>query len=288
MISVIFSVCYISKNSPVLIGTGHTLIMVFCAKAKIVDKEKIERGYWRLRLSGCGDIAGKSMPGQFLHILCQDFSKKSCDKKSPILRRPISIHRILAPDIIEILFKVVGQGTCLLSQKEIGQPLDILGPIGNGFKIARGKEALLVAGGIGIAPLYALAESLRRGGEDVCLFMGGKTSEDILCKDELRNLGIEVKIATDDGSLGHHGLVTDLLPTTHPLPTLYACGPQNMLKEVAKIAKKRGALCQVLLEERMACGIGACMSCVCPTKEGKYVRVCVDGPVFDAEEVDWE
>jgi len=263
--------------------------MVFCAKAKIVDKEERKRDYWRLRFSGCGDIAGKSRPGQFLHILCQDFSKKSCDKKSLILRRPISIHRILAPDRIEILFKVVGQGTGLLSQKEVGQEIDVLGPVGNGFRIdPEEKETILVAGGIGVAPLYALTESLRRAGKDVCLFMGGKTSEDILCKDELRNLGIEVKIATDDGSLGYHGLVTDLLPTTHPLPTLYACGPQNMLKEVAKIAKRRGILCQVLLEERMACGIGACMSCACPTKEGNYQRVCVDGPVFDAEEVDWE
>ena len=262
--------------------------MVFCAKAKIVDKEELKRGCWRLRLSGCGDIAPQSRPGQFLHILCQDFSKESCDKKSVILRRPISIHRILAPDKMEILFKVVGQGTCLLSQKEIGQEVDVLGPIGNGFRIdPEEKEAILVAGGIGIAPLHALTESLRREGKDVCLFMGGKTSEDILCKDELRNLGIEVKIATDDGSLGHHGLVTDLLPTTYYLlPTIiYACGPQNMLKVVSKIAERRGTLCQVLLEERMACGIGACMSCACPTKEGKYQRVCVDGPVFNAEEV---
>lgn len=272
-------------------GRWYSLIMVFCAKAKIVDKEELNRGYWRLRLSGCDNIAGKSRPGQFLHILCQNFSKERCSKESLILRRPISIHRILAPDKIEILFKVIGFGTRLLSRKEIGQEINILGPIGNGFNIdPEGKEAILVAGGIGIAPLYSLAESLRKEGKDVRLFMGAKSKNEILCKEELKGLGAEVKIATDDGSLGRHGPVTDLLLLTpYSLPlTFYACGPQNMLREVSRIAKTKGVPCQVLLEERMACGIGACMSCVCKTKEGEYRRVCVDGPVFNADEVDWQ
>jgi dihydroorotate dehydrogenase electron transfer subunit len=204
-----------------------------------------------------------------LHILCGD----------RILRRPFSIHRIREKGV-EVLFKIKGAGTEWLSKRSAGDILDIAGPCGKGFKI-EDKKCVLIGGGIGIAPLLSLAESLK---EKPIILIGAKNRDEILCVKDFEAIGADVAIATEDGSFGYRGYVTELLSEKYPI---YACGPRAMLKKIAEFAKKNGVSCQVLVEERFGCGVGACMCCAVLTKKG-YKRVCADGPVFSAEELLWE
>jgi len=183
----------------------------------------------------------------------------------------------------EILYEIKGEGTRFLSQYEEADDLDILGPLGNGFKIDLNiKNAILVAGGIGIAPLTFLAEELVKEKINVTLILGSKTKLDI----PLSAIGYKLLICTEDGSEGTKGLATDLLnefvraQNFAPLQ-IYACGPKAMLKAVAQITN-----CQVSLEEIMACGVGACLGCAVKTKDG-YKMVCKDGPVFNSEDIIW-
>ena len=203
------------------------------------------------------------------------------------------MHRILNGGI-EVLYEVVGKGTELLSRKRPGDTVDVIGPLGNGFSVQRTarsaqRTAVLVAGGIGVAPLVALAEELKKKKIRTMVIIGAKTKSHILCEDEFKSLGCEVKITTEDGSKGTRGLATDLLRNTqYAIPnTLYACGPAAMLKSVAKIAEAKRVPCQVSVEERMACGVGACLGCPVKVKIGGYKMVCKDGPVFDAKEIAW-
>ena len=280
----------------------------------ILDNKKISTGYFLLQLES-SRIAKNPSPGQFLHIKCSS-------KNNPLLRRPFSIHRVIDKKI-EILYKVVGKGTLCLSQRKKGEKLDCIGPLGKGFKFSKTEnrhsgiphvvsqkpktESILIAGGIGIAPLFFLAERIKElpitparnrqaGGNyqlPIKIFLGAKTKKEILCAGKLKNLGAKLHIATEDGSLGYKGLISNLLKKklstiNHQLSTsIYACGPQGMLKEVALISKKHKIPCQVSFEQFMGCGIGICNACVIKTKHG-YRRVCKDGPVFDAEEIDWE
>ncbi|MDI6752718.1 MAG: dihydroorotate dehydrogenase electron transfer subunit [bacterium] len=236
-----------------------------------------------------GELSGS--PGQFFHILCdkEDFSYKIHNlpanrlslKKKPILRRPFSIHR-LREGGIEILYKVKGIGTRMLSLLKKGDTLNLLGPCGQGFRIKE-TPAILVGGGIGVAPIFALAESLKPS--SVTCLLGARTKNELLLTKEFQGLGINIKIATDDGSCGRKGNVLSLLLShyTH-LKTIYACGPLPMLSSIIKFAKENSASCQVLMEERMGCGMGGCLCCALPTKTG-YKKVCEDGPVFDVEEL---
>ncbi|MBI5199762.1 MAG: dihydroorotate dehydrogenase electron transfer subunit [Nitrospirae bacterium] len=246
-------------------------------------------------------------PGQFFMI-------KVGRNNDPLLRRPLSIHRLISADTVQILYRVRGKGTRVLSKRVLGERLDILGPLGKGFEIpSQINEAILVAGGVGIAPLFPLAEELKRAGKSIKLFIGGKNREDILCEDDFRSLGLEIYISTEDGSYGKGGLVTDILedyiqtPDSRLQTQMYACGPKLMLKVVSEIARFYSLPCYVSLEERMACGIGACLGCAVKTRvqsselrvKGKnsrlrtpdsrlYRLVCKDGPVFNAEEIDWD
>jgi dihydroorotate dehydrogenase electron transfer subunit len=246
-------------------------------------------------------------PGQF-------FMVKVGRNNDPLLRRPLSIHRLISADTVQILYRVRGKGTRVLSKRVPGERLDILGPLGKGFEItSQIKEAILVAGGVGIAPLFPLAEELKRAGKSIKLFIGGKSREDILCEDDFRSLGIEIYISTEDGSYGKGGLITDILedyiqtPDSRLKTQIYACGPKPMLKVVSEIARLYSLPCYVSLEERMACGIGACLGCAVKVRvqssefrvKGKnsklqtpnpklYRLVCKDGPVFNAEEIDWD
>jgi dihydroorotate dehydrogenase electron transfer subunit len=234
-----------------------------------------------------------------------------CADGSPLLRRPFSIHRVsgLAGErvsgLIEILYEVVGSGTEILAQKKPGEWLDIIGPLGNGFDLnpltgkPANRQTILIAGGIGVVPLVFLAEKLRnKKGSGPFLkpivLIGAKTKSEILCEKEFKALGCNVRIATDDGTKGHKGFVTELLKKIlgnsetqrSRGQVIYACGPQAMLKETAKIAVQHGLQCQVSLETHMACGIGACLGCVVNTKEG-YRRVCKEGPVVDGSQIIW-
>lgn len=256
---------------------------------RVLENDKIKENYFKMKISA-PRIARQSKAGQFVHLRCPDSSEL-------LLRRPFSIHRV-SGDNVEILYRVVGKGTEELSKRRPGKVLDILGPLGNGFKIPDTlKPAIIIAGGIGVAPLVMLAESIkyhsscRACSANIKVLIGAKTKRGLLCEGEFRNLGCEVKVSTEDGSKGFKGLVTDLLKqllSTFDIrrSTVYACGPKEMLKKVSEIACKYKIPAQISLEENMACGIGACYGCPVMTKEG-YKLVCSDGPVFNADEIIW-
>jgi len=257
--------------------------------AKILEKEEVACDHYRLALNA-PLISKDAHPGQFVHV-------KITSQYMPLLRRPFSIHRINSSGI-EILFRVVGTGTRLLAEKRVGDELDIIGPLGHGFMAKEDTfTAILVAGGVGVAPLFALAERLRQFTE-VKMLIGSKTKTGIICLEKLEALGIGVQVATDDGSLGIKGIATDLLEdflvtAASPQLPIYGCGPMPMLKVLSEIAQLYSSPCQISLEANMACGVGACLGCVVKMVDHhspshfEYKRVCVDGPVFDAKEILW-
>ena len=253
-------------------------------KAKIVHNKIVQANYFHCAVAAA-KIASLASPGQFVNI-------KVSDSIEPLLRRPFSIHRVSMADI-EILYEIVGPGTEILSQKNAGEYLDIIGPLGTGFTFndrpreRQTERTILVAGGMGVAPLLFLAEKLKK--HNPLVLLGVKTKSQILCEKDFKDLGCEVRIATDDGSRGFKGKVTDLLkhlPSTidHRPSTIYACGPRPMLKEISLVSKKHNIPAQISLEEHMACGIGACLGCAVKTKSG-FQRVCKEGPVFAADEI---
>jgi dihydroorotate dehydrogenase electron transfer subunit len=271
---------------------------MFQIKAKILYNNKVTDSYFHCAVYA-PKVAKNALPGQFVNI-------KISETVEPLLRRPFGIHRVCGSNI-EILYEVLGQGTRVLSQRKAGGYLDIIGPLGNGFDYRAGvrsqESGVLVAGGMGVAPLIFLAEKLteiknqkipacRQAGKiKNIVLIGAKTKGRILCEKEFKKLGCAVKVATDDGSKGFKGYVSELLK--HELyakrytpNAIYACGPKPMLKEVAAFSKKHSIPAQLSLEEHMACGIGACLGCAVNTKEG-YKRVCKEGPVFNAEEMTW-
>jgi len=200
----------------------------------------------------------------------------------------MSIHK-LSPAGLEILYKVRGTGTSLLAQLKKGMEIQVLGPLGKGFDIkAPFTTAILVGGGYGISPLKALHDLLKKKRKKIITLIGAKNSKLIYKKGFTG-----VKVATEDGSSGTKGLVTRVLDRVccsgakHPA-VIFACGPDRMLEAVAKIAGKYNIPCQVSLEALMGCGTGVCLSCVCKKKDGRQARVCVDGPVFKAGEIEWK
>jgi len=245
-----------------------------------------------MRLSAA-QLSQAALPGQFVNIKVSE----GCE---PLLRRPFSIHRVDG-SAFEILYETVGPATLILSQKKAGEYLDIIGPLGNGFDylslVARRSSFVLVAGGMGVAPLFFLAEKIReipnpKSQIPNSILLGAKTKNQILCEKEFKKLGWEVKVATDDGSRGFKGKVTNLLQgilrTTNDerRTTISACGPKPMLAAVSLIAKQYKIPAQISLEEHMSCGIGACMGCIVRTKTG-FKKVCDQGPVFRADEIIW-
>jgi dihydroorotate dehydrogenase electron transfer subunit len=253
-------------------------------KAKIISNRKNSSNFWHLEFES-GLIARRAQPGQFVNI-------RVADILDPLLRRPISIHGVRGSRV-KIIYEVVGKGTQILSSRKPGELLDILGPLGNGFSYrrpVRSKEAknILVAGGMGVAPLVFLAEKLKLSRPLVLI--GARSRNQIICLPEFKAAGCPVKLATEDGSIGFKGRVTDLLKVVLEQQTgvvsLFSCGPHLMLKAVARIAHKNKIPAQLSLEEHMACGIGACLGCEVLTSTG-YKSVCKDGPVFSGEELIW-
>ncbi|MDD2389392.1 MAG: dihydroorotate dehydrogenase electron transfer subunit [Desulfobacterales bacterium] len=243
--------------------------------------------YYKIGLR-CSEAFAGAQPGQFVMLHLPD-------QIAPLLRRPFSIHRPLLSgktfEGIEILYKVAGEGTRKLAACREHDGVNILGPLGNGFLIPdTARRIVLVAGGIGVAPLYFLAMSLRQctdGFSGCRLLLGGRSADDLLCKDDFIKLGMPISVITDDGSEGDRGLVTDLLETglINDRPDLVcACGPLPMLKKVARLAIRCSVTCLISLESHMACGIGACLGCAVEAADssGNYYHVCKDGPVFDA------
>jgi dihydroorotate dehydrogenase electron transfer subunit len=234
-------------------------------------------------------LAAETAPGQFVMLGLPSGS-------DPLLRRPYSIYRVGRPgtpgDTCEVQYKVVGQGTARLAELRPGEPLPCLGPLGRGFRLpAPGTEAILVAGGIGIAGLLHLAVALRDAAVPARLLFGCRTASELPLLEGFEDLGIPTEIATEDGSHGRPGLVTALLEDhLGGGEEVFACGPHRMLRAVA-LRTAGQAPCQVSMESHMACGFGVCLGCVVETARGegfdRYVRVCMEGPVFRAEDLRW-
>lgn len=268
-------------------------------QVEVTANREIAPSYFSMRLAGPARLT-RFRPGQFLML-------GWTDGRDPLLPRAMSIRRAAcgvrrAASEVEMLYKVCGRGTSLLAAMRPGRSLRALGPLGNGFEVPRKvTSAVLIAGGIGVPPIAALAEALatRRAARvtKMAVFLGGRSKTDLLCVSDLRRAGATVYVATEDGSLGHKGLVTELLEqflrTSHAARriAIYACGPHPMLAAITPIARKYNLPYQASMEANMACGFGACMGCVVPVKGddlGRVYRlVCKDGPVFDGHKVLW-
>ena len=254
----------------------------------IMQNEWVAPNFYKMRIKSAY-LAANIRPGQFLEV-------KSSSGLDPFLRRPIGCHRVVK-NCVEMLYEVVGKGTEALSLKKKGEYLSVVGPLGNGFSIISSpKTAMIVAGGIGVAPLVALAEALRKKKNKVCAIIGARTKSHVLCEKEFKSLRCAVKIVTEDGSKGCKGLATDVLMSTlstgsRNLSAIYACGPTGMLKTVAQLAKAKEIPCQISLEERIACGVGVCLGCPIRVRKTltdfEYKMVCKDGPIFRAEDIAW-
>ena len=240
----------------------------------IAARQQLGDQYFRLVLQHGGKMQPIA-PGQFVEVLVED-------EPRVMLRRPISVHDVDAEaGTLSLLIQIVGNGTRRLAALAVGDSLNVVYPLGHGFTTAipAGSHALLVGGGAGTAPLLHLSKVLKASGVRCTILLGGRTAGLIPVRDDFKPYG-DLLIATDDGSLGHHGIVT-----THPAfadsyDIIYTCGPTPMMKAVARSAAERGLRCEVSLENMMACGVGACLCCVTDTDQG-HRCVCKDGPVFD-------
>ncbi len=264
------------------------------SQATILHNKKIADDYFRMRLSWSG---AEVCPGQFIML-------RVSDGLDPLLRRPFGIYNVIGaktgtgfsfkrPTGVEILYHVVGKGTAILSSKEPGERINVLGPLGNGWaEPLKARNVIMVAGGIGLAPMLPLAQRLKAG----VLLFGARHKADTKIADGFTGLGCKVRFATDDGSRGFKGFVTGLLAKEiKPDSVIYACGPHPMLKAVAAIAHSAHIRCFVSLERTMACGIGVCLGCAVKARPHKagyeadgFRMVCSDGPVFDSTDIDWD
>ena len=225
-------------------------------------------------------VAAVSLPGQFLHIACGEHL---------LLRRPISICDAQG-DIVKLVFEIRGEGTKWLAERQAGEELDVLGPLGHGFDVT-GEHILLVGGGIGVPPMFYAAK--KAAGRKSAI-LGFRSVARLMMREAFQAICETVDITTDDGSFGEHAFVSEPLRRrleAGGYDAVLACGPKAMLRSVFEQCKAFGVPCQVSLEERMGCGIGACLVCACKTqvnREEMMRHVCKDGPVFRAEEVVWE
>ena len=236
----------------------------------IAENTALTSNVYRMRL--VGDVSDITAPGQFINIKLDGL----------YLRRPISVFDRGA-DSVTIIYKVVGKGTQHMSAMTVGETLDVLTGLGNGYDTSKCTDhALLLGGGVGVPPLYMLAKTLIAQGKKVSVVLGFNTKDEVFCEDDFKALGTDVKVTTVDGSYGIKGFVTDALPENYD--HFYTCGPEPMLKAVYKATNTDG---QFSFEERMGCGFGACMGCSCKTITG-YKRICKDGPVLLKEEILWE
>jgi len=249
---------------------------VFEGKVPITSHISVGRRAFLLRI-GASQVAREAAPGQFLMF-------RVGPTYDPLLRRPFSVCRVVGEEV-EVMYRVVGRGTALLSERRPGEELKVLGPLGRGFRPPHGPP-LLVAGGMGVAPLIFWAQRLRELGYGPTVLLGAASAGELLGEGILREVGAEVRVATEDGSLGFRGTVVELLERElEPSHFVYACGPSGMLRRVVALVEAKGLPCQISVEEVMACGVGACMGCAVRARAGGYLLACKDGPVFDGEEV---
>jgi dihydroorotate dehydrogenase electron transfer subunit len=251
------------------------------------------------------EIAARIVPGQFIMV-------RLAESDDPLLARPLAVYDVVCgatgePQGLDVVYLAVGKMTRRLSALAAGRPLTVWGPLGNGFPPTPTEHLVMVAGGIGQTPFLALAAEylgLRRYGDPprqvpraakVTLLYGARSLGYLACVDDFRRLGVDVLLATDDGTAGQKGLVTDLIrPLVNRSPwasRIVCCGPEPMMERTAEVARQLGIGCQVSLETPMACGMGICFSCVAKVRDAAgqwdYRRTCVEGPVFDAQDVDF-
>lgn len=261
-------------------------------QCRILSSENVAPGHWVMRLTA-PRISSVAQPGQFVHV-------RIPATYDPLLRRPISIM-LSEPKqgCLRLLVCAVGRGTRIIAETAVDLELDLLGPLGTGFprpgegELAGAKEVLLVAGGMGVAPLVFLADTLRGADQPAYLrgLFGAATEDLLVCWTEFAARCDEFYVSTEDGSAGEQGLVTDALATQlerGQADAVYTCGPVPMMAQVAQMCREARVPCYCSFEQRMGCGVGACLSCAVPGADGEYVRVCKDGPVFATDRLDWE
>ncbi len=251
--------------------------------AEILSNKKVGTDYYYMEFKD-STINEKWSPGEFLHLKVS--AEKSYD---PLLRRPLSLFDVkLEEKIAGLLYCVVGRGTRILTQFEPGYEIDYIGPLGQGFSLKRNKKILIIGGGMGIAPLYYLTRKLVKKNNKIKILLGGNIETDInFFEKKFKNLNLDIDISLMDGSRGYKGTVIDLWQNKYKgfkPEFIYSCGPEIMLKGIQKIAIKEDIPGEISLEERMGCGVGICLSCVCSTTDG-HQRVCKEGPVFSLKEV---
>jgi dihydroorotate dehydrogenase electron transfer subunit len=274
-------------------------------RVKISENVWLARDTYRVRFE-CPEIARRIVPGQFLMM-------RLAGVNDPLLARPLALYDVVLngagePSAVDVVYLVLGKMTGRLAECRRGGELDVWGPLGNGFPMRPAEHLIMVAGGIGQTPFLALGQEYlgrRRYGEprrefpaaqSVTLCYGVRTAALAAGVDDFRSAGFDVRLSSDDGTLGHLGLVTDLLcnvldETIHKDRLVVCCGPEPMIEAVAKICHAAGAPCLVSLETPMACGIGICFSCVAKVRQADgdwdYKRTCVEGPIFDATQIEW-
>lgn len=245
----------------------------------IQDKKSIAKGIYDMTIL-CPEVASVAKAGQFVHIAVPAHT----------LRRPISICGIdRLNGTIRIVFEIRGKGTEEIANLNKGDNIDMLAPLGNGFTLkGDGKKAIAIGGGIGTPPMLGIADSYK---ESCTVIAGFRSASAVILEEDFKKCGSQTIVCTDDGTYGKKGFVTDALKeclANEKPDIIYACGPKPMLKAISEIAESNGILCEISLEERMGCGVGACLVCACKTKkngEEKMSHVCKDGPVFDSREV---
>jgi dihydroorotate dehydrogenase electron transfer subunit len=276
-----------------------------CQQVAVVENVRLARDTYRVRVES-PQMARRIVPGQFVMM-------RLAGTNDPLLGRPLALYDTVlsdsgrgAPVGIDVVFLVLGKMTRRLAGIQPGQTLEVWGPLGNGFAPPPTEHLVMVAGGIGQTPFLALAREVlgqRAYGEPprrvpparrVTLCYGTRSKDLLAGVDDFQRLGVEVHTSTDDGSAGHHGLVTEVAERVldaAPRAHVVCCGPEPMMAAVARIALRRGVACQVSLESPMACGIGVCFSCVAKVRDASggwdYRRTCVEGPVFDAAQIEW-
>lgn len=251
-------------------------------QSKIISNINIKGKYYRIDFL-CKEISCFANPGQFVHVQIKNMGDR-------LFRRPFSIFDISEDGILSIIYKIVGYGTEVLSGLKEGEICDILGPLGNSYTIPKdGEIPILIAGGYGVASTYLLAKNSPLKGK---LLLGAKNRDELILCDEYKALGFDVEIATDDGSCGYHGLVTDLL-TNYLGKTenkIYGCGPNPMMYAITKMLRNTSEVAELSLDENMCCGVGACFGCVVKIiakndKGWEYKRSCNEGPIFKSNEI---
>ncbi len=256
-------------------------------RAEVVTNERVADLFYIMKLE-VGAMAGDCSPGQFVHL-------RSLSASWPFLRRPFSIYSADGEACIEIVYKVVGKATSIMAETGPGEVFDVIGPLGKPFTLGGGvTRVVAVGGGIGIPPLVFFCQRYAGALDELELLVGAKTASELMVPVGLLVEGVKIRYYTEDGTKGTPGLVTEGLtalmadePASDGLEIL-ACGPREMLAEVSNIATAAGVNCQVSVEEIMACGVGACLSCAVPRAGGGYLHACKDGPVLESSDIDWE